>query len=351
MDSDVIYTTVDQQIDELLSKNLVIDDVDLAKYTLQLYGYTSVIKNYREIYLVSDHGEKRFRNGIRYEQILSLYQIDRSLRGAVISAMLDFEDYIKAMAADIIARDFGTDHHEYLKSNNYSNKKRHPRFSRKKILEKITNAINTDKGPVKDYMDSFGIVPPWILFKSIFMGTIVNYIDLFKAPQQSEMAERVYGERFPSMQISSKRKLMMDTLFIAYEFRNLAAHGGKIYNHTLKKELRIKEIFGDIEFPSTGFRQLLELLNFIEYRNPFNLLQRTLNNEINRHCSVFPEDATYLSQILNVNIEKHTYVYVNRKSNIYHLSPICSGMNNPIQYEYDDAVSKGFVPCKRCVKK
>lgn len=51
-----------------------------------------------------------------------------------------------------------------------------------------------------------------------------------------------------------------------------------------------------------GFSQLLILLSAFEYDSPHESLFNVLNAEVDRHCSKYPEDVTYLASILNVNI-------------------------------------------------
>lgn len=67
------YTTAEQQIEKLKSQNLIILNEDRAKLSLQLFGYTNLIKGYREPYIVNSGGHKSYRSGVTFEQICSLY--------------------------------------------------------------------------------------------------------------------------------------------------------------------------------------------------------------------------------------------------------------------------------------
>ena len=79
-------------------------------------------------------------------------------------------------------------------------------------------------------------------------------------------------------------------------------------------------------------------------------LKDTLNEEVNRHCSEYPQDVTYLGQIFNIDIVPTNTVYTTETSNKYHSNPHCSGIKKSVQMELEEAVERGFKPCKRCYK-
>ncbi|HJA12344.1 MAG TPA: hypothetical protein H9799_05250 [Candidatus Mediterraneibacter merdipullorum] len=49
---EIEYTTVEKQIEKLKQQNLIIDDEEFAKKSLTLFGYSNLIKSYREPYIV-----------------------------------------------------------------------------------------------------------------------------------------------------------------------------------------------------------------------------------------------------------------------------------------------------------
>lgn len=269
-----------------------------------------------------------------------------------MASMQDLEEHIKEIAANVVAQSFGIDQENYLKYRNYQNKrKRKPRFSLTNILETMKATINTDKEPIHHYKEKYGSVPPWILFKSIYFSTMTNFIDQFKPAQQKLMVSYLYNAQELKLSEDALCKLMMDTLFICMDYRNMAAHGGRIYNYKSKSRLRIEDIFGtDRKINVSGLSRLLFLLSIFQYRNPYDRLWQTLNAELNRHCNAYPEDVTYLGQILNVNITLKKLVWVSKKSNKYHLDKHCSGMNNAQEMREIDAKASNYIPCQRCCK-
>ncbi len=299
----IIYTTPKQQILKLKEQDLIIKDEEFAETVLLQSGYSNLVKSYREPFVFSSNGKKKFRSGITFEQVCSLYLLDKNLRNGIMASLQDLEEYIKEAAADVVASSFGTHQDDYLQFRNYRNKKKKPRFSLPEILKKMRNTLDTDKNPIYHYSTVHGIVPPWILFKSLYFSTIVNFIDLLKIPEQNKLVHRFYDLNLLNISESQARMLMMDSLYTALAYRNVAAHGGRIYNYTPDVRLRIAEVFGsDDDRHFLGFSQLLYSLSLFEYQEPFERLRGILNEELTRHCRVYPEDRTYLAQILDINI-------------------------------------------------
>lgn len=346
-------TLVEQQLQKLLSQNLTINDMEYARNCLKLYGYSNLIKSYRAPYIVRENDSITYRSGVTFEQVCSLYILDKNLRNAVMASMQDLEERIKEAASSVIYDAFSANQKQYLSFKNYVNKKkRKKRFTLGGILDTLNNTLDTDKNPIYHYKIKYGNVPPWILFKSIYFSTIVNFIDLFKTPQKNDMVNSLYDfkELNPNLSIDKQRMLMMDTLYICLDYRNMAAHGGRIYNHNSKYTLHINEIFG----PNThttikGFSQLLFLLSLFEYSAPYDRLQQALTTELNRHCSQFPQDVTYLGQILNIDIYPIQHVYISPKSKIYHFDRHCCGLKNATEINLETAEEMGYLPCKKCV--
>ena len=129
-------STIQDQLDLLRNQGLQINDPRLAFDSLSVYGYSNLIKEYRTPFIYMSGDEVRYRDGVGFEQILSLFLLDKNLRNAVMAAMLDFEEFVKEAAADVVSISFGTTPDEYLLFRNYQNKrKRIERFSLRSVLD------------------------------------------------------------------------------------------------------------------------------------------------------------------------------------------------------------------------
>lgn len=159
--TDIPFSSIDDQIKKLLSQNLIINDIDYAKFKLELFGYSNLIKSYREPYVIKTETSIQYRSGVTFEQINSLYMLDKNLRNSVMSAMQDLEEHIKETAASVVAEAFGTNEKNYLNYKNYRNKKkRKKRFTLPAILDTLKKTLDTDKNPISHYAEKYGNVPP-----------------------------------------------------------------------------------------------------------------------------------------------------------------------------------------------
>ena len=339
----ISYSSIKDQIIKMRAQGLIINDISLAEFVLKTYGYSSVVKSYRDAYVyVDSNGKKLYRDGVTFEQIYSLFTFDQVLRSAVFTCMLDIEAYIKNLSSEIVSKDFGTDPAKYLDFRNYRDKSSNPRFSLNAIIKSFRDALTSNKNPIKYYRDNYGVIPPWILFDGVYFSTIVNFVRDFKPKQQDQIASQMYTLS-GNFDLAAAKELMVDTLFICNEFRNLAAHRGRIYNYVNDAHCR--------RFPNDeGIVLLLRILGALDYKAPYKHLADTLNAEVNRHCSMYPQDATYLGQILKMNIQMHSYVYALNGSKVIHSNPYCSGMKNPVRIEVKDEVLNKYSKCKRCMK-
>lgn len=347
MNAQIEYATISEQIEKLRQQGLVIEDEGFASSELELYGYTNLIKGYRDPYTFIEEGKRKYRSGVTFEQVWSLYILDKNLRNAIIASMLDLEECVKEKAADTIAKTFGVDQKQYLQFRNFNNIKKHKeQFTLKGILTSFGEKISANKAPISHYMQKYGIVPPWILFKSVYFSTIVNFVALFKQNEQYAVASKLYNEKLINiLPPRDLRFLMMDTLYICLEYRNLAAHGGRIYDHICKSALR--QNYGQ-SITGQGVGQLIHLLYLLNYSSPYQHLHNALNTQLTRHCSRYPQDITYLGQILNINIIQRNVVWVPTNSIKYHKDRFCSGIKNSVEMDLDEAQKRGFKPCKKC---
>lgn len=349
--SPIRYTDVNYQIQKLQNQQLMFEDLQSAKELLRKCGYSNLIKSYRDPYIIKGNSGITYRNNVTFEQIASLYAFDKNLRRAVISSMLDLEEHVKAVTAEIVAKYISADSAVYLNPRHYRNKRvRSSYFTLQHILQNLQRALNSPKDPIHHCMTTHGSVPPWTLFNGVYFSTIVNLINQLPISLQEKLALELYDPAIVGASGQQLRYLMMDSLFIALEYRNLAAHGGRIYNYSASANLRINDIWpGTSITPPSGFSKLLFILSKYQYNMPLNVLTRILDREVNRHCQIYAQDVTYLGQILNLNIVSKNVVFVSEKNKKYHNKPFCSGMQAFKEMTLEEAQKHGYTPCKRCV--
>lgn len=311
MNNKLRHMTVEEQIALLESKGLLFDDKEQAAKHLGMYGYYNIINSYKSPYIFKYNDKTEYLEGTTFEQLFSLFTFDHNLRNSIMSAMLDLEEHIRAVAAEVIAESFGVNHNEYLQWKNYRDRHvTYQRFGLRSILETLQKNLMSDKDPIKYYREQKGIVPPWILFKGTYFSTLVNFTRLFKEAQKQAFVKKLYGCSDDLCASQNVKNLLFDTLFTSLEYRNLAAHGGRVYNYNANYSLQFRyspEL--DIITPALseletkyGMSQLLILLETLLYKNPLEIIKNTITQELKRHLELYPNDYSILGNAFGITV-------------------------------------------------
>lgn len=348
MDETYGYTTTKQQIEKLESQKLKIDDRTLAERLLNTYGYYNIINGYRDPYITREYDKKYYTKGITFEQLFQLFIFDHTIRDSISLAMIDLEEHLRAIVADIIAESFGTDHNVYLRKNNYRDKRtRHSHFSRNAILDKLKkNAEECPYDPIKYYRNKYHVVPPWILMKGTYFNTLVNFTRFFKKNERDKLVSTLFGNKVNNDNIEDMKDLLSDVLFMCLEYRNLAAHGGRVYNYVPKASLRA---CADTNIQA-GLHQLVYALDQFDYNQPFERVKNSINHALTNYCKSFPDDLIRLEKVTGLKIEVHTKVWINENTRKYHSKRHCSGSNLERRVDISIAEDEGYAPCQKCAK-
>lgn len=311
MAKEIDYTTIKQQIKILKVKGLLFNDERTAQTRLERYGYYNIINSYKEPYQRFYDGKKEYIPGTTFEQIYSMFILDHNLRNSIMSSMLDLEESLRAAAAEVIAYSFGTDHNQYLNFRNYRDRhSSNPKFSLNGILGALHTNVKSDKDPIKYYRENYDIVPPWILLKGTYFSVLINFIKCFKNEQKQHIA-RILLEIPPDMPVTDEIiTFFQNVLFICLDYRNTAAHGGRIYNYEPANMANIKiskeliKTFPMLEntLNPSGISMLLALLSIFKYKQPRNYIRIILDSELKRHLEKYSDDFNILSKSIKIPI-------------------------------------------------
>lgn len=357
MESAIQYTTVQQQVEALKKKGLSFDKEENAKRYLERYGYYNIINSYKKPYQTLVNGEKRYVQGTTFEQIYSVFTLDHNLRNSIMAAMLELEECLRAATAEVIAVSFGVCHNDYLNFRNYRDRYcANPKFTLNAILGRLHNNAGSDKDPIKYYRERYHVVPPWILLKGTYFSTLINLIKYLKMEQKQKLMRLVLNLPEEEAITEEMTTLFQIILYICLDYRNAAAHGGRIYNFSSQHAEAIV-ISDDIVnvFPvlknaidASGIRMLLVLLSVFRNRQSYGIIQKSLDAQVNRHLQNYPGDIDILSDSIGVFITTTRYVWVNEKTKKFHSNNMCSGMESAVKVRFEDINQKMYSPCKRC---
>ena len=90
-----IFRTLEEQIEILQSKGLIIDDVNFAKEVLLRENYF-FLAGYRHLLLKSKN-DKRFLPNANFNELYALFNFDRQVRNIIFKNLLIIENNIKSI--------------------------------------------------------------------------------------------------------------------------------------------------------------------------------------------------------------------------------------------------------------
>lgn len=310
MDKD--FTTFEQQIEILKSRNLKFVSEETAIKALQRFGYYSIINGYKDPYVETCNGKEVYRDGVTFEQIYSLYKLDKNIRNELMAAMLEIEENLRTAVAHTLGEAFTADQNLYLNRANFRpGKNRNGVYQLDEILNKFNKIIQDDTEPIRHYRNTYHNIPPWILLKGASFGNLVNFIKLQKGAQKNKIISLMY-DLPDSLVVAAPqfKDLFMDTLFVCLDYRNRAAHGGRIYNFRTKSEIRYfpslhsKMGITPADYRSgvgkTGLIILRYVIGIMDNKQPSNFLRAAMKYFLDQHCELYPDDRSYLERYLKV---------------------------------------------------
>ena len=232
------YKTIEQQLEILRSRKLVISDEKNAKEFLERENYYNVVNGYKDLFLRRGHSgniikPEEYIPETNFNELKSLFLFDRDLRILFLKYVLIFENNFKS----ILAHEFSKKYPQinaYLNIQNYTS-------TPKKVLKQISIITSTihdkiDKeATIKHYIEKHNSVPFWVLVNYLTIGNLANIYGILKDGDKNTIAKK-YSDKFKSQYSKTKSltihsKDLEDALKIINLVRNKCAHDERLYNY------------------------------------------------------------------------------------------------------------------------
>ena len=222
-----VYLSFDEQIEKLKKDGLIIEDEKEAKARLKWEGYFNFAVGYNRLFKDDD---KRYVDGTTFAHVEALYDYDRRLRDVVYECTQVIECNLKALVSDVFSRRYGVNERSYLAEENFTDEPT--------MAPKVRWIIGTCRATLEDgiragssyyhdyiayYDKTYGHVPLWALIRALSFGNTAKFLRLMKISDRREIA-REYG---------LTEDVLCNLSEIAVAFRNVAAHGERVYCATL----------------------------------------------------------------------------------------------------------------------
>ena len=274
-----VFRTIDEQINILKSKGLIITDYDKTSEILLRENYF-FLNGYRSPFLMS--GSKRFVNGCTFEELYSLFKFDRFFRNIIFKNLLIVENNYKSIFSYVLSKKYGYKEKDYLNINNFDRNKDKIRQIND-LIRKLKRQIRINgyqHQATSHYINNYGYIPMWVGVKVLSFGLMSELFSILKKEDKDEIAS--YYKNVNADDLESN-------LSILSNYRNLCAHEDILYNHETQKSildnkyhemLQIPKIDGEYIYGKNDLFALIIILKDLLTEKDFKMMMNEINYEI-----------------------------------------------------------------------
>ncbi len=219
------FKTLDEQIDILKSKHMIIKNEDYAKEILLRENYF-FLNGYRHLFMISKN-ERVYKPGTTFEELYSLFLFDRAFRTIFFKNLLIIENNFKSIISYQLSKKYGYRESDYLKAKNFTRKPEKQR-QLNDLLKKMKRQIRVNgsqHAATLHYSSNYGYIPLWILVKVLSFGIICEMFSILKEDDQKVIAD-IY--HLPVETLTTYLPFLSN-------YRNLCAHEDILYENKTQK--------------------------------------------------------------------------------------------------------------------
>ena len=274
------FKTLDEQIDILISKGLVFDDIDNAKSILLRENYF-FLSGYRHVFL--NPNNKTFIEGTNFRELYAMFSFDRQLRNIIFKNILIVENNLKSILAYVMSKNHGFKENNYLNPHNFVKDSKRTRQIND-LIRKMKRQISVNgkqHAATAHYLINYGYIPLWVVVKVLSFGIVGELYTILQYQDQKEIAD-VFGVDIYSM---------VEYLPILANYRNLCAHEDICYNNKTQKFIEdtkyhrllyITKSDDEYIYDKNDLFALVIILKFILKSDDFTLFINEVSYELDR---------------------------------------------------------------------
>ena len=222
------FKNLEEQIEILKYKGMTINDEEYAKKILLRENYF-FLSGYRYP-LMKSMTDKRFLEGVTFEEMYSLFLFDRAIRNVFFKYLLVIENNLKSIFSYQLSKKYGYKEKYYLRTKNFTNDKSKQRQVND-LIRKMKRQIRVNgsqHSATAHYMYNYGYVPLWILVKVLSFGIVGELFSIMKYDDQVAIC-KVYD--IPVDEFNNYLPILSN-------YRNTCAHEDVLYENRTQKKIK-----------------------------------------------------------------------------------------------------------------
>lgn len=227
--------SLEKQLKQIESKNIIISNAERAKKILLNHSYYSIINGYKRHFLIPEEKDKMV-DGTNFDHFVELYFLDTDLTEVIFKYILFVEKSVRTRLAYTVAMEISDSEQEYLKRSLYTNK----RGVRGSTLDQIDKTIQNCKTDSVTYYFKCNKsnIPPWIIVQDLSFSTIIHWYDMLE-DNLKYLITKDYFVR-SNLREEFHDVFFFNTLHFLREFRNKIAHGKIHFEEKTKHHLHME---------------------------------------------------------------------------------------------------------------
>lgn len=276
-----LFKTLDEQLEILKGKGLIIEDEELAMEILLRENYF-FINGYR-VLLMNSPSDKSFVVGATFRELYSIFLFDRSFRNILFKHLLIIENQLKSVLSYQLSKKYGYRDKDYLNPKNFTNDRTKARRV-KDVIDKMKRQIRVNgyhHMATMHYMNNYGYIPLWVLVKVLSFGIVCELYFILKPEDQVAIADI----------FKIDTNYLENFLPILANYRNLCAHEDIVYEHRTEKSIYNTPFHDKLGIPRMddeyiyGKQDIFAVLIIMKYLlrdDDFHMLMREVEYEVEK---------------------------------------------------------------------
>lgn len=230
------FKTIDEQIQLLLDRGLVIDDIEKAKLYLQSQNYYNIINGYANYF---PRNNDQYTNKTNFNEIARLYAFEGEIKQAIFEAIIGMETHLKALFAYRFAEEYADIPYAYLNINCYDKGKTLSVISTiskiSKTIEKYRRYKNTS---IAHYINQHNDVPIWVLANYLDFGDLRYMLNASTTKVQNAVAKDLtsFIQQHIPLITTFTPEIMMSFVENINDVRNICAHNNRLIDFNCRRD-------------------------------------------------------------------------------------------------------------------
>ncbi len=271
------FSTIDEQLDILKNRGLIIDDIEETRKVLSFISYYRL-----SAYTLTLRRDDCFYDNVHFSDVLQIYRFDMELRASLMYLLESIEVSMRTYIGYYHTKKYGS--LGYRDETAFEDVERFQKFE--SDYKTAIDEYGDKEAFVKHHNDVYGgQFPFWVLLELLTLGTLSRLFKNLTPEIRTEICKDHFGKITDSY--------IGNWLQGCTILRNICTHRGRLFNRQIPFTIRLgkrdKQIFNDnkISINKAG-KQLFAYLIVIKKLVPDENVWNTFTNKLTELVEKYP---------------------------------------------------------------